>query len=121
MSLWQKPSVWIALFFISFNVGYGVLGAAGVWGTIGIQPDPGGDLADEASNVQDPDPGQGTGSTLFGLYNSLAGPLEGIFNFIFPGFAMLKRVGVPHWLVNYPVAAMALVPTLDMIDFFRSG
>lgn len=123
MSLWSKPSVWIVLFLLSFNGAAAMMGAAGAWGYMGIQPDPGGDKieTDVTQEAQDFDTSQGSGATLFGLYNSLAGVLEAIFNSIYPGAAMLKRIGVPDYLVNWLFAGLTIVPAIDLIDFLRSG
>lgn len=118
-----KISMWIVIFLVSFNAGAGLLIASGAADYVGVSPqvcapDSVENADDRAQNV---DTGTGGGSTLFGFYNALADPLEGLFDAIFPGAAMLKCTGIPTYVVNFSFAGLALVPGFDLILFLRRG
>jgi len=118
-----KISVWIVLFLVAFNAGHVMLGASGTYDYLGVNPNPGApsEVEDAANTAQQFSGNPGAASTLFQLYNAIAGPLETIFNAVLPGFAMLKNVGVPAYLVNWIIGPVALIPGIDLINFFRSG
>lgn len=118
-----KISMWIVLFFVFLNGSAVMLGASGTADYLGINPQPGQDDAvQDARQISEGyDTGGGGGSTLFGFYNTLASPLESVFNTIFPGAAMMKNVGVPYWMVNFVFAGLALVPGYDLAIYLRSG
>lgn len=118
-----KISVWIALFLLFFNGGAIMLDTSGAADYAGLDPSTcaGQELTTVANTLQDYDTGQGGGSTLFGLYNTISNPLEGLFNLVFRGGAMLKCAGVPKWIVNFLFTGLAVIPGLDLILFLRSG
>lgn len=118
-----KISVWIALFLVSFNGGHVMLDVSGTYDYLGVQPDLGNtDQIDRAKqSVEEVNTGGGGGDTLFGLYNTIAGPIETIFDTIMPGAKMLKNVGVPDYLVNFTFGTLALIPGIDFILFMRRG
>lgn len=118
-----KISVYIVLFFLAFNAGHVMLDTTGTYDYMGVETNPGdaSSLEQATSDMKSYQPGKGTGSTLFGLYNAIAGVIEGLFDTIFPGFAMLKHAGVPHEIVNYLSAVLAIIPGYDLAKFLRSG
>lgn len=116
-----KASFVIVLFLIFFAAMPGVLASSGTADYIGYHPEVCAQELTESEEMQKFDTGQTGGSTLFGLYNSLAKPLESLFNSIFPGAAMLKCGGVPPYMVNFLFAGLAIVPGRDLIKFLRSG
>lgn len=118
-----KLSIWIVLFLVAFNGGHVMLDASGTYDYLGVSADPGtpSEVTQAANQVDNYDTGTGGGSTLFGLYNTLADPLEAVFNAILPGAAMLKNVGVPTYLVNFTFAPLALIPGIDLIKFLRGA
>lgn len=118
-----KISMWIVLFLLFFNGGAVMLQASGAADYLGVTPATGGgerldDVSDELNSYET---GNGGGSTLFGLYNTLSQPLEAAFNAIFPGAQMLKNVGVPGYLVTFLFTGLAVVPGYDLLVFLRAG
>lgn len=118
-----KASVYIAIFLISFNAAGGMLIQTGIAADLNLAADSGNpDELDKAKETgEEFEAGQGGTSTLFGLYGSLAGALETVFNAVMPGAAMLKRIGIPGFYINFGFTLAALVPALDIIAFLRSG
>lgn len=117
----MRVSVHIVLFLVFFNAGAVMLQDTGVADDMGINPDEGNDerLEQASDAAREPDPGSGIGSTLFGMYNSLAGTVETVFNTIFPGAAMLKANGFPNFWIDFLFAAMPIIVGLDTVAFFR--
>lgn len=118
----MRVSVAIVLFLLFFNAGGTMLEETGVASTSKINdPDTGnnGRLTDAQEEARNVDPGQGQGGTLFGMYNSLAGTLEPIFNSIFPGAAMLKANGFPDFWINFLFTGMSVIVGLDTLAYFR--
>lgn len=118
-----KASVYIVIFLISFNAGGVMLQSTGVADELGLNADPGStdELEQAEQQGENFDVGGGAGQTLFGLYASLAGVLETIFNAVMPGAAMLKRAGVPDFYVNFAFAFAAMIPVFDVASYLRSG
>lgn len=117
----MRVSIYIVMFLVFFNGGVAVLENTGAADTMGIHPAEGNDaqLEQAKEEARSPNPGSGIGATLFGLYNSLAGTLETVFNTIFPGAELLKANGFPDFVINYSFSGMALFVGLDTIGFFR--
>jgi len=117
----MRVSIYLVMFLLFFNGGYVMLEQTGAADTMGIDPAEGNDeqfeeAKDASRNVN---PGNGLGSTLFAMYNSLAGVLETIFNTIFPGAEMLKANGFPDFAINYSFGAAPIIIALDIIGYFR--
>jgi len=117
----MRVSVYIVLFLLFFNAGAVMLESTGIADTMGIQPAEGNsdELEDAKRAAESPDPGNGLGGTLFGLYNSLAGLLETIFDTIFPGAAMLKANGFPDFFITFLFSGASIVVALDIASYFR--
>lgn len=117
----MRISIYIVMFLVFFNAGAAMLETTGAAKTMGIDISEGNDeRIEEAQNAsRSPDPGNGVGGTLFGLYNSLAGLLETILNTIAPGAEMLKANGFPAFIINWSFAAMPIIIGLDIISYFR--
>lgn len=117
----MRVSVYIVLFLLFFNGGAEMLIQTGVAGEMGIDPATGNDeeLENAKEEARNPNPGSGVGSTLFGMYNSLASTVEAIFNTIMPGAAMLKATPIPDFFVNFLFGAAPIIVGLDTIAFFR--
>lgn len=118
-----KASVYIVLFLISFNASAAMLDATGVADDLGLSTSPNEpeELQKAQQESKEFSPGQGGAATLFGLYGSLAGVLETIFNAMMPGAAMLKNAGLPEFYVHFAFTLATLVPALDLVSFLRSG
>lgn len=117
----MRVSVYLVLFLLFFNAGAVMLESTGIADTMGIQPAEGNsqELEEAKQAAESPDPGNGIGGTLFGLYNSLAGLLETIFDTIFPGAAMLKANGFPDFFINFCFSGASIVVALDIAGYFR--
>jgi len=117
----MRISVYFVMFLLFFNAGGAMLESTGAADTMGIDVAEGNDkeLQQAKDAAGNPDPGNGLGGTLFGLYNSLAGLLETIFDTIMPGAAMLKANGFPDFLVNFLFTGMSVIIGLDVISYFR--
>lgn len=118
-----KASVYIVLFFISFNAGAVMLNTTGVAGDLGLSPTT--DRPEELQTAENQQnefgASQGKGGTLFGLRVGLGQAINKVFNAVLPGAAMIKRAGAPDFFVNFAFAILAIVPGLELIAFLRSG
>lgn len=116
-----KAGIYIALFLISFNGGAMMVDHYGVADDLRLSADPNNPEEIEAAKEQSRDfsAGRGSQSTLFGLYGSLAGLLEKIFNAIMPGAAMLKRAGAPDFYVHFAFTLAPLVSAIDIWAYLR--
>lgn len=117
----MRVSVYIVMFILFTNAGAAALQSTDAADTIGVDPAEGSDEQINAAKdaARSPDPGNGVGGTLFGLYNSIAGLLETIFNLIFPAAAMFKSTPIPDFAVNYAYTAMPIIVGLDVAAYFR--
>lgn len=115
-----KISMWIVLFFLFTNAGAAAFTASGAAEYVGIDPSTGADLSERKDNLNEFETGTGLGSTLFGMYNALAGVLEGALNLL-PAVSMMKNGGVPDYIANWIYGGLAVVPSYDLIMFLRSG
>lgn len=119
----NRVSVWIVLFLVFFNAGYGMMGAMGVWDHMGTDPEPGGDELDDLKDSQRPDevnPQGGGLSTLFGLIASLYDSTVGaVLSAIFPGIDMLGNLDImPAGVVEFLKWA-GLIATIDAAAYLR--
>lgn len=118
-----KISVWIVLFLLFFNGGHVLMAESGAYSYLGVSANPGDhsqlDKGEEKLKKFST-PGGGD-STLFALYNTVANPLEIMFNAIMPGAAMLKNIGWPKYIVNFLFSGLAVIPGIDLVKFLRSG
>lgn len=92
-----RPTVVIVIFFLAFNLFSGMMISTGFADTLGIDATVGEDEAVDQA-VQDSEnvsSGTSTGSTLFGMYQTLSGQVGGLLSTIFPGLRMLERAGTP--------------------------
>lgn len=117
-----RPVTALVVFFLAMNLFAGMLGATGTDAMLGIDSDVGAgqatdDLQQQTNNVES---GTSTGSTLFGMYNVLAGQISGFFHYIFPGLDMLHRAGTPGWITAGFLAPLFSVAIfVDVVSFFR--
>ena len=91
----------ILLMFL--NAGPAMLIASGTAADFGISPSVTGDspISDANDNLQSIEPSGGFGDTLFGLYNSVTGPVRAVLGIVTAGPVMLISAGVPGWLVDF--------------------
>lgn len=120
----MRVSVYIVMFLVFFNGGALMLQSTGAADWMGIDPAEGNDeqIKNATEAAKNPNPGRGIGETLFGMYNSLAGTLETVFNTVMPGAAMLKAVihsDAGDAFINYIFTAAPIIVGLDTIAFFR--
>lgn len=118
----MRISVQLLLFFVFMNAFAGALTATPIAGDLGINPDPGGDEKLEQADAEAEEfaSSNSGGDTLFGLYNALAGVLEGLINTL-PAIGMMKNAGAPAWLVNYGFAGYSIIIGLDVAGYLRTG
>lgn len=118
----SKASIYIVIFLISVNAGAVMLMSTGVAGDLGVSPsqDRTGRLSQAESTAEDYSASSSGGSTLFGLYGSLASTLDTIFNVV-PAVGMVKRAGVPDFYANFAFTFLTMIPAFDLIAFLRSG
>lgn len=113
----------LVIFFVCFNLFAGMMQVTGAAAAIGLdgESEVGGDDATrQLQNNTDKTPtGSGAGETLFGLYNVLTSFVNGIFEFIFPGVAMLRRAGVPSYITGMLSTIFSLLIAIDIVSFFR--
>lgn len=123
MALREYVSFWVVLFLIFFNAGAGMLGAMGVDGYLGIDPDTGdtGELESAESDIQQAETGTGQGQTLFGLRSRLADTFNTLVNAFNPGAEMMKSAGAPPDIVNFVFAGLFIVPPMELLFFLRRG
>lgn len=100
----------ILLMFL--NAGPALLVDSGTAEDLGISPSVSGDKSVNEANdalTGDPDDSNengieasgGFGDTLFGLYNSVTGPVRSVLGLVTAGPAMLSSAGVPGWIVGF--------------------
>jgi hypothetical protein len=118
-----KLSVYVVLFLLFFNGSAILLDASGTTEHLGIETstDNGDEVVAASEDARTFEVGGGLGQTLFGLYAALGGVLEGLFNAVNPGAAMLKSTFVPDYLVNFVFLGLHLLPAIDIVKFLRSG
>lgn len=113
----------MVVFFLALNIFSNMLLVTGVAETMGLegQVEVGGD--EESEKVQeetgDVSTGAPTGSTLFGMYNVLAGTLETISDIAFAGPKMLNNAGLPDGITNGLSVLIGVVYALGLISFLR--
>lgn len=113
----------MVVFFLAINLFSNMLLASGAAATLGLsgQVEVGGDQAADTAQSQSNEISTGapTGSTLFGLYNVLAGILGTIYEVVFAGPVMLENAGVPSALTNMLSAIVGVVYAMGLISFLR--
>lgn len=113
----------MVVFFFALNAFSGLLLTSGAAATLGIsgQVEVGGDDAAQTAESQSEEISTGapTGSTLFGLYNVLAGILGQIYEVVFAGPVMLRNAGVPESITNMLTAIVGLVYAMGLVSFLR--
>jgi len=116
-----RPVTTLVVFFVAFNLFAGTAAAMGVADTIGVNTGVGGDKAvdSQINQGQNVSSGTSTGSTLFGMYNVLAGQVGGFFNVIYPGLGMLARVGVPEAITSMLGGLFSVMIFVDIVSFLR--
>lgn len=113
-----RPVTTLVIFFIAFNLFAGMLMATGVAGVINIDATVGGDdEREQRTSNNEVESGNGTGSTLFAMYNVLTTQLSNFFGMIFPGLAMLRRAGVPAFIVGGNNTVGFLPPLFSTLVF----
>lgn len=114
----SRISTSILVILILLNGSVGIMEASGLTEDIGVELDTGvGDSMDKAINhaTNGFNPGDGAGSTLFGLFVSAFYFLNTLFNAIFSAPAMFMNLGFPSWFVVPIFAPMYVIATLDLI------
>lgn len=116
-----KALTLLVVFFLSVNLFSGMLITTGAAATLGIDAETG--ESERAEEITQGDNDLATGSptdgTLFGLYNVVSSQIAGLFEFIFPGLAMLGRLGVPNFIINVLGGVFSLILTLGVASFVR--
>lgn len=117
-----RPITTLAIFFLALNLFAGMVMATGIGGMLGLETDLGGDeevddAVRESGNVSS---GAPTGSTLFGMYNVLAGLLSTLAAPITAGPTMLRQAGVPEAITNsFLTPLISVVYAIGIISFLR--
>lgn len=117
-----RPVTTLVVFFVCFNLFAGILLSTGAAAAVGIDADVGEDEAvnsqvERGENVSSGSPG---GSTLFGLYNTLANQAGNFFTTVFPGLRMLERAGVSGFLTTGLLGPLfSVMIFIDVVSFLR--
>lgn len=118
-----RPISLLIVFFLTLNLFSGVLITTGVAETMGLggQVEIGGDEASEdvQNETENVSTGAPTGSTLFGMYNVLAGTLSTIRKIAFAGPIMLNNAGVPGAITGMFEIIIGVIYSLGLISFLR--
>lgn len=116
-----RPSTFIVIFLVAFNLIAGVMIAQDVDSMLGLDATVGeSDQLETAQNeTQSVNTGTSLGDTLFGMYNTLARGAGAIFQFIFPGLNMLYRAGVPLYITNLLGTVFSFVIAFDVLSYIR--
>jgi hypothetical protein len=104
------------------NLFSGIVMSTGVGAMIGVDTAVGGDekVDSAVQNASEVRSGAPTGSTLFGMYNVLAGGLSQLALPVTAGPQMLHRAGVPGVITNKLLTPLiAIVYALGVISFMR--
>lgn len=113
----MRPSLLIILFLIMLSASANVLVSSGVAGDMGIAPDPGGEeeVDSTINQTNEVQASNGLGSTLFGMYSSIAGIFEGMVSLVFAGPIMLYNIGIPRWILDFVFSGAAIITAADII------
>jgi hypothetical protein len=116
-----RPVTTLVIFFVAFNLFAGVLMSTGAAAAIGIDADVGGDEAvTQRTGDTEVQGGSGQGDTLADLRNVLVGQVSDLFGVIFPGLAMLERIGVPNYITGGILGPLfSVMITIAVLSFFR--
>lgn len=113
------------IFFVAMNLFAGMFLATGTADMLGLQDsiqpnEQVGETIDNKQNDNSIDTGAGTGSTLFGMYNSVLSGFIGLFEKISPALSLLYHAGVPRWITGTFIGGMfGVVATIDGLSFLR--
>lgn len=106
-----RPLTKVVLFFLAMNLFAGAMVGMGVDETIGLDTrigescpsnEPTQEQIDKyescklISDASETETGTGQGSTLFGMYNTLSRGVNSLYEYVFPGLAMLDQAGLLH-------------------------
>lgn len=111
----------LAVFALSLNLFATLLLGTGAAATLGIDASVGGDseVAESRSQAESFATGSPTGSTLFGMYNVIAGVLSTIAMPVTALPSMLERVGTPGAITNMLKGVLIVVYSLGVASFLR--
>jgi len=117
-----RPSTVLVVFVIALNVITGILAAQGVFAMMGIAGDVASDdaVADAQQQADSVRTGSGVGGTLFGLYNTLASGVGGIYDTIYPALTTFERAGVPAYITEGILGNLfSLIIFFDLAAYIR--
>lgn len=117
-----RPITILMFSFLFLNLWAGVLMSTGVAQTIGVDTAVGGDDALDTTRdrADDVESGAPTGSTLFGMYNVLAGGVAALTTITTAGPTMLQQAGVvPPVLGTMLKTIFSVVIAVGIISFLR--
>lgn len=114
-----RPVTTLVIFFLCLNTWAVTLAETGAADELGIETDVGHEqLVTELDNKDVPS-GSGIGETLFGLYNMLAGFINGVFTFATAGTSMLGNIGVPGHYVTMLETIFGVLTIIDLVSFYK--
>lgn len=116
-----RPVTTLLIFFLCFNLFAGILVDTGVASDLGVDTTVGTDDAVDNSTqaAQDVATGAPTGSTLFGMYNVLAGTVSAISDTVTAGHIMLAQAGVPTVITDMLNVVFGIIIAIDILSFLR--
>lgn len=110
----------VVIFFLAMNLFAQMFISTGVAATVGLDANVGGgDIRENAENLEEVSSGTESGNTLFGLYNVLSIQLGDFFSSIYPGLNMLGRAGVPYFIINFLGTMFSALIGIAGISFLR--
>jgi len=108
------------IFFVALNAFAGAMLSTGAADVLGLDATVGeDDEFDRYNDQQDVEGGTGQGDTLADLRNSAASQLANIFGAIFPGLRMLRRAGVPQFIINILGSVFSSMFVIATLSFIR--
>lgn len=86
---------------------------------MGVSAEVGGDELIDQQAEKDIPSNTGIGETLFGLYNMLAGFINGVFNLATVGLSMLETAGVPSFYTTQLERLFGILIIIDLVSFYK--
>lgn len=115
----------LIIFFVAMNLFAGIFLTTGTAAMLGVddrvtQDQDVDKTVDDRAKDGSIDTGAGTGSTLFGLYNSVLSGFIGLFEAVAPALKLLTYAGVPRWVTGTFFASLfGIAATIDGMSFVR--
>lgn len=117
----SRPTTTLLVFFMVLNLFSAALMSTGVASSIGIETNVQGsdEVNQTVENATNIEAGSPTGSTLFGMYNALAGTLEAMVDIVTAGPTLLNQAGVPSVITGMLAPIFFVIIGIDILSFYK--